>query len=63
MSATKDIPVVAITAAAMKHEVERAKDAGFAAYLTKPIDVPETLRVIQKYLASDNPSEPNTPSE
>lgn len=63
MSATKDILVVAITAAAMKHEVERAKDAGFAAYLTKPIDVPETLRVIQKYLASDNPSEPNTPSE
>ncbi|MDH3335115.1 MAG: PAS domain S-box protein [Rhodospirillaceae bacterium] len=36
MEKTKNIPVIAITAAAMSHEIEKAKDAGFDAYLAKP---------------------------
>jgi CheY-like chemotaxis protein len=36
---TREIPVVAVTANAMPIEAERAKEAGFAAFFTKPIDV------------------------
>lgn len=43
---TRDIPVVALTAFAMKHDEERAREAGCDAYLAKPIDtraLPELL--------------------
>ena len=33
------IPVIAITANAMPRDIERGRTAGFADYLTKPIDV------------------------
>jgi two-component system, cell cycle response regulator DivK len=36
---TADIPVVAVTAQAMKHDRERALDAGFDGYVEKPISV------------------------
>ena len=36
---TADIPVVAVTAQAMKQDRERALDAGFNGYLEKPITV------------------------
>jgi two-component system, cell cycle response regulator DivK len=36
---TADIPVVAVTAQAMKHDRERALDAGFNGYIEKPISV------------------------
>jgi two-component system, cell cycle response regulator DivK len=36
---TADIPVVAVTAQAMKHDRERALDAGFNGYVEKPISV------------------------
>lgn len=37
--ATRSIPAVAVSANAMPHEETRAREAGFAAYITKPIDV------------------------
>ncbi len=37
--ATKDIPVVALTAAAMPFEIERGRKAGFDGYITKPFNV------------------------
>ena len=40
----------------MKDEVERAKNAKFFAYLTKPIDIAETLKVIQEALGSNQPN-------
>ena len=44
---TKDIPVIVISAAAMKGDIEQAKDGDLFAYLTKPINVSETLKVIR----------------
>lgn len=37
--ATREIPVLALSAAAMEKDVERGKGAGFEEYLTKPIDI------------------------
>ena len=49
---TKDIPVVAISAAAMPQEVQDAMDAGFLAYMTKPFNVPELLNTIADVLSN-----------
>ena len=47
----KHIPVVAITAAAMKHNIDRAEQI-FNAYITKPIDFIELTQVISEQLAA-----------
>jgi len=41
MPETRDIPVMALTAAAMPEDIERGLAAGFCRYVTKPIDVKE----------------------
>lgn len=40
LDVTKDIPVIALTAAAMLSDIERGNQAGFVDYVTKPIDIP-----------------------
>lgn len=47
---TKDIPVVALTAYAMKGDAERASEAGCDGYITKPIDKKEFLEIVARYL-------------
>ncbi len=47
----KNIPIVAITANAMSSDIEHGKAAGFAAYLTKPINVTEFFSAVDRYLA------------
>lgn len=47
---TKNIPVIAVTAAAMKHEVEEGKKAGFYTYLTKPIKIVELMDYLKEIL-------------
>ncbi|MBF0251882.1 MAG: GAF domain-containing protein [Alphaproteobacteria bacterium] len=49
----KDIPTIAISAAAMPSEVQAGLDAGFLAYLTKPFNVAEMLGVIKDILAGN----------
>ena len=44
--ATKEIPVIALTAHALPAERDRALEAGCAAFETKPIDFPKLLSVI-----------------
>jgi CheY-like chemotaxis protein/two-component sensor histidine kinase len=46
--ATRAIPVIAITANAMPKDVARGAAAGFADYLTKPLDVQQLLSVISR---------------
>lgn len=47
---TRDIPVVALSAAAMVGEAKQIKDAGFKRYLTKPVRVDELLDVLDELL-------------
>jgi len=47
----KNIPVIAITALAMPRDIERGKEAGFVDYLTKPLDIPRFLDIVDKQLA------------
>ena len=44
---TADIPVVVVSADATPHHVRQLKAGGVVAYLTKPIDVRELLRVVE----------------
>jgi len=51
-TATAHIPVVALSANAMPHDIERGLEAGFFRYLTKPIKVNEftdTLNVALEF--------------
>jgi signal transduction histidine kinase/ActR/RegA family two-component response regulator len=44
-------PIIAVTANAMKHQVDEYWAAGFDGYLAKPIDIGELLRIIQAVAA------------
>ena len=47
---TSDIPIIALTAHAMKGDREEALAAGFDGYIAKPIDVRELPRQIEQFL-------------
>ena len=47
---TAHIPVIAVSADAMPGDIQAALGAGFAAYLTKPLDVAATMRMIEEAL-------------
>jgi len=48
--ATAGIPVVALTAHAMRGEETRAREAGFDAFLTKPIDTRAFRETLHRFL-------------
>lgn len=47
---TGHIPLVALSANAMPRDIERGREAGFAAYLTKPMDVPALIAQLDHLL-------------
>ena len=49
---TREIPVVVISADATVPQVKRLLSAGARAYLTKPLDIGEFFRVIDKALSA-----------
>jgi signal transduction histidine kinase len=49
--ATRNIPVIALTADAMDSDAKKALDMGFYSYITKPIDVSFFLETIDKVLS------------
>ena len=46
---TAKIPVIALTAFAMKDDRERFRSAGFDGYLVKPINIRELLEVVREF--------------
>ena len=46
---TAKIPVIALTALAMKDDRERFRSAGFDGYLVKPINIRELLEVVREF--------------
>ena len=54
---TRNIPVIALSAAAMIRDAARVSGAGFYRYLTKPVKVDELTGVLDELLAhADNPA-------
>lgn len=48
---TAAIPVIAVSANAMPRDIEKGLTAGFNDYLTKPIDIPKFLALLQSMLS------------
>jgi len=57
-AATRDIPVVMLSADATPRQIERLLQAGANAYLTKPLDVKQFLEVIKQHLNQESHSQP-----
>ncbi len=51
--ATRSIPIVALTAYAMKGDAEKAREAGCDGYVSKPIDVRTLPKTVEGYLARE----------
>lgn len=54
-ASTHDIPVVALTAYAMKGDEQRALDAGCSAYIAKPVDTRTLAETIRAHLRASPP--------
>lgn len=52
---TRDIPVVALTAHAMKGDEQKAFEAGCCGYITKPIDTRELPKLVKTFFNSSAP--------
>ena len=49
---TKEIPVIALTAAASERDRQRGTQAGFYRYLTKPVKVDEFVTALEGLLVA-----------
>jgi CheY-like chemotaxis protein len=54
--ATAALPVVVLSADATDRQIERLMAEGANAYVTKPIDVAEFLRVVNEHLPAEKPA-------
>lgn len=57
-----NVPIVAMTANAMKGDREKCLEAGMNDHIPKPIMPEEIYRVLQKYLLQAAPAEPSKPA-
>ncbi|MHA7816877.1 MAG: PAS domain-containing protein [Pseudohaliea sp.] len=49
----KDIPVLALSANAMPKDIDRGRQAGFAEYITKPLQLEYFLKTLDHYLGTE----------
>lgn len=49
MEETHDIPVIALSANAMQKDIDRAMDAGFKDYITKPVNISKLKSTIDSF--------------
>ena len=54
--ATSTIPVVALSADATKHQIDRVMAAGALAYITKPIDLRQLLQTVNSAIGEPRPT-------
>ncbi len=47
---TKDIPIIAVTAYAMKGDEQKILDTGCDAYVSKPVNTQELPLIVEKYI-------------
>jgi len=59
--ATREIPVIVLSADATPGQVERLLADGARAYLTKPLDIGAFLAAVDEVLAPGTPADPDTP--
>jgi len=55
--ATRDIPVVVLSADATSHQIARLKKAGARAYLTKPLSIPDFFSVLEDTIGASRQRE------
>jgi signal transduction histidine kinase/CheY-like chemotaxis protein len=55
-AALRSIPVIALSADAMPHDMQRGLDAGFDRYLAKPVDLNELLGALDALLGGSRPA-------
>ncbi len=49
---TRDIPVLALSAAATRRDIEKGEAAGFARYMTKPMEIQNVIEAINQHLVN-----------
>jgi len=57
---TRAIPIIALTAMAMRGTRESLLSDGFDDYISKPVEIKAVLSLVQKYLSPSSPSTPLT---
>lgn len=57
----KSIPVIAVTAFAMKGDEQKIREGGCEDYISKPISVIKFIETVQKYLVPVSPADPVDP--
>ncbi len=55
----KTIPIIALTANASKHDVDRCRESGMEDFVAKPVDKKKLLDVLEKYLPAIDPMIPD----
>lgn len=59
MDSLRRVPVIAVSAHAMPEDISRGLEAGFAAYITKPVNIRELNDTIDRFLPTNDIAQMN----